>query len=537
MSEAVSTSLEPAPPESAPPADPQASASGKWLVAASVLLGTFLSVMDVTVVNVAMPHMMGAFGVNLLSITWVSTAYSIAEIIMITMSAWLAGVLGRRRLFLASMAVFITGSVIAGTSRTFNQMLFNRAVQGIGGGSLIPVSQAILRETFPPAEQGMAMAVYSMGVVLAPAIGPVLGGWLVDHYGWRWVFYINVPFCIAGLVMVSTFVHDPPYLKRGVRSIDWTGIILLLFGLTTAQLVLERGQQVDWFASFWIVLGAAAAAVALISLLIRELRAEEPVIDFRLLRNPELSAGSGISALLSMVLFGSSFLLPQLTEELLGYPAFRAGLVLIPRAIVMLAVMPIVGRMYNYVSPRLSVTVGLFTLCLSYWWLSHFSLSVAFWSFLPVLVLSGLGMSFAMVTLSTVSLSTIERENMTSASSLYTLIRREAGNVAYALFATVIARRTQYHRAVMVGDISRLNPIFRQTRASLSSYLTHDALNKLPASRQGLDVINGMVNRQATMMAYNDVFLLIVPILLLILPVIFLLPRRGYQGPQDSLLD
>jgi DHA2 family multidrug resistance protein len=378
-----------------------ASPSGKWLVAASVLLGTFLSVMDVTVVNVAMPHMMGAFGVNLLTITWVSTAYSIAEIIMVTMSAWLASLLGRRRLFLTSMAVFITGSVIAGTSRTFNQMLFNRAVQGIGGGSLIPVSQAILRETFPPAEQGMAMAVYSMGVVLAPAIGPVLGGWLVDHYGWRWVFYINVPFCIAGLAMVTAFVHDPPYFKRGVRRIDWSGIALLLVGLTTAQLVLERGQQVDWLASNWIVLGIAIAAITLISLVIRELMAGEPVINFRLLRNPELRAGSSISALLSMVLFGSSFLLPQLTEDLLDYPAFRAGLVLIPRAIVMLAVMPIVGRLYNHVSPRISVTIGLLTLGLSYWWLSHFSLSVAFWSFLPVLVLSGLGMSFAMVTLST----------------------------------------------------------------------------------------------------------------------------------------
>jgi MFS transporter, DHA2 family, multidrug resistance protein len=532
MSEAISTSL-----ESEQPSNPPAAAPGKWLVASSVLLGSFLSVMDVTVVNVAMPHMMGAFGVNLLSITWVSTAYSIAEIIMITMSAWLASVLGRRRLFLTSMAVFIAGSVIAGTSRTFNQMLFNRAVQGIGGGSLIPVSQAILRETFPPAEQGMAMAIYSMGIVLAPAIGPVLGGWLVDHYGWRWVFYINVPFCIAGLAMVSAFVHDPPYLKRGVRRVDWTGILLLLVGLTAAQLVLERGQQVDWFSSNWILFGVVVAGGTLIALVIYELLAEEPVIDFRLLRNPELRAGSGIAALLSMVLFGSSFLLPQLTEDLLDYPAFRAGLVLIPRAIVMLAVMPIVGRIYNYVSPRISVAVGLLTLGLSYWWLSHFSLGVSFWSFLPVLVLSGLGMSFAMVTLSTVSLSTMERESMTGASSLYTLIRREAGNVAYALFATIIARRTQFHRFRLVANISRLNPIFRETRSSMSSYLAYDTLNRMPGPHQALGLINGAVNRQATMMAYNDVFTLVVPLLLIILPVVLLLPRHGYQGPQHSVFE
>jgi DHA2 family multidrug resistance protein len=299
-------------------------------------------------------------------------------------------------------------------------------------------------------------------------------------------------------------------------------------GLATAQIVLERGQQVDWFSSDWIVFGLVIAAVALISLVIRELRVDEPVINFRLLRNAELRAGTGIAAMLSLVLFGSSFLLPQLTENLLAYPAYQAGMVLIPRAIVMLAVMPIVGRLYNFVSPRLSVLAGLLTLSLSYWWLSHFSLGVSFWSFLPVLVLSGLGMSFAMVTLSTVTLSTIERENMTSASSLYTLIRREAGNVAYALFATVLARRTQYHRAILVPDISRLNPVFRETRSSMSSYLAFHALNSHPFSRQPLDLLNRIVNRQATMMAYNDVFSLVVPILLLIVPVVFLLPRHGY---------
>ena len=515
----------------------QTSEPGKWLVAISVMLGTFLSVMDVTVVNVAMPHMMGAFGVNLLSITWVSTAYNIAEIIMITMSAWLASLLGRRRLFLSSMALFITGSVIAGTSRTFNQMLFNRVIQGIGGGSLVPVSQAILRESFPPAEQGMAMAVYSMGVVLAPAIGPVLGGWLVDHYGWRWVFYINVPVCVAGLAMVGAFVYDPPYLKRGVLHIDWTGIALLIVGLTTVQVVLERGQQVDWFSSNWITFGLTIAVVALICLVVRELRTPEPVISFRLLRNAELRAGTGIAAMLSLVLFGSSFLLPQLTENLLDYPAYQAGMVLIPRAIVMLAVMPIVGRLYNFVSPRLSVLAGLVMLSLSYWSLSHFSLGVSFWSFLPVLVLSGLGMSFAMVTLSTVTLSTVDRENMTSASSLYTLIRREAGNVAYALFATVLARRTQYNRAALVPDISSLNPVFRETRASIASYLQFHALNSRPFSRQPLDLLNRMINRQATMMAYNNVFSLVVPMLLLILPLVFLLPRRGYQGSERTIPD
>jgi DHA2 family multidrug resistance protein len=199
---------------------PEGSPTSKWLVTIAVMFGTFLSVMDVTVVNVAMPHMMGAFGVNLLTITWVSTAYSIAEIITVTMSAWWSTVLGRKRLFLFSMVLFIIGSILAGTAQSFGQILLYRVIQGAGGGSLIPVAQAILRESFPPAEQGMALAVYTMGVVLAPAIGPVLGGWLIDRYDWRWVFYINVPFCIAGITMVSVFVRDPSYLKRGIKHVD-----------------------------------------------------------------------------------------------------------------------------------------------------------------------------------------------------------------------------------------------------------------------------------------------------------------------------
>ena len=222
-----------------------------------MLLGTFMSVMDVSVVNVAMPHMMGSFGQDLLSITWVSTAYSIAEIIMITMSGWWSTLLGRKRFFLGSMLLFTIGSILAGTSRTFAQIVASRVLQGIGGGGLIPVSQAIARETFPPAEQGMAMALFNMGVVVAPTVGPTLGGWLVDNWGWQWIFFINLPICALAVTMVSTFVHDPPYLKRGVARIDWGGIAFLTVGLTALQTVLERGQEMDWFASNVVIAGSA----------------------------------------------------------------------------------------------------------------------------------------------------------------------------------------------------------------------------------------------------------------------------------------
>lgn len=506
--------------------------AGKWLVAASVMLGTFLSVMDATVVNVAMPHMMGSFGEDLLTITWVSTAYSIAEIIMITMAAWFTALLGRKRLFLASMFMFIVGSALAGTSKTFGQMIFYRILQGIGGGSLMPCSQAIARETFPPSEQGMAMAVYSMGVILAPAFGPVIGGWLVDNYGWPWVFYINLPFCVVGIMMVSAFVHDPPYLKRGLEKIDWGGIGFLAVGLTALQVVLERGQEVDWFANNWIVFGAAIAVVALTSLIVWELFYKEPVVNFRLFSNVQLSVGSGIGAIVGFALYGSSFLLPQFTQNLLNYPAYQAGLVLMPRALAMLVAMPIIGRLYNYVSPRILVGLGVTLLVLAYWRLGHFSLYVGFWSFLPILVMTGIGMGLAMVTTSTVSLTTMPRAQMTSASSLLTLTRRVAGNIAYATLATIVARRAQYHRSVLVSGLTPMSSTLQSTEQGLSSMASMRGYAASSLPNRGLSILNAQINRQATMMAYNDGFWLMVPMFLLALPLLLLLPRHGL--PQDG---
>ncbi len=512
----------------------EATSTGKWLIAASVMLGTFLSVMDATVVNVAMPHMMGSFGEDLLTITWVSTAYSIAEIIMVTMAAWWTALLGRKQLFLLSMGLFIFGSILAGTATTLHQMILYRVIKGIGGGSLMPCSQAIARETFPPSEQGMAMAIYSMGVVLAPAIGPVIGGWLVDKYGWQWVFYINVPFCIVGMLMVSAFVHDPPYLKRGVERVDWTGIALLTVGLTAAQIVLERGEEVDWFASHWIIIGTVIAVVGIVALIIWELMRSEPIIDFRLFKNRLLTVGCAIGSASGFALYGSSFLLPQFTESLLNYPAYQAGLVLMPRALAMFLVMPIVGRLYNHVSPRLLVGSGVVMLMYGYWRLAHFDLYVGFWNFAPILVLTGLGMGAAMVTLSTVSLSTIPRPQMTGASGLNTLTRREAGNVAYALLATVLARRTQFHRAMLVANVSDFNHAFLRMDQGLTQSLRSYGYNSAAIGGRDLSLINGMINRNATIMAYNDCFYVLVPVLLVSLALLFLLPKHGYVAEQAA---
>jgi DHA2 family multidrug resistance protein len=472
--------------------------AGKWLVGLSVLTGTFLSVMDVTVVNVAMPHMMAAFNQSLLSITWVSTAYSIAEIIMITMTAFWSTLLGRKRLFLFSMAIFIAGSALAGTSQTFGQMLTYRVIQGLGGGALIPAAQAITREKFPPAEQGMAMALFSMGVMLAPTVGPVLGGWLIDHWGWRWIFYINVPIAIAGFTMVTAFVHDPPYLKRGLERVDWVGIGLLTVGLTTLQLVLERGQAFGWFASNWIIGGAIVATVTVVSLVVWELMSKEPIINFRLFSNLRLSIGSGLGAIIGFALFGSTFLLPQMTQEVLGYPAFRAGMVLFPRAASMFLIMPLVGRLYNLISPRIMISFGMIVLAVSFWQLGGLGIDVTFSDFVAPLVETGIGIGCSIVLLSTISLSSLRRADMTAAAGIYTLVRRVSGNVSYAVLATLVERRTIVHSSGMAG---------------------------------------GILNQQARMSAYTDCYKLLAMLFVVALPLTLLLPKKGVPTEEAETIE
>ncbi len=501
-------------------------AANKWLIAVTVMFGAFMAVMDISVVNVAVPHMQGAFSQSLSNITWVATSYSIAEIIMITMAGWFSTLIGRKRLYLASMAVFTLGSILSGTAQSFTQMLIYRSIQGLGGGALIPVSQAILRETFPEDEQGMAMAVYSMAVVLAPMVGPILGGYLTDHFGWPWIFYINVPVAIPAMLMILAVVHDPPYLRRGVKRIDWVGIVLMALGLTFLQIVLERGQQDQWLSSHFIDIGIAITVFSLAAFIIWEFYNKEPIFNLRLLKNVPLAAGSVIAVIFGIGLSGSSFILPQLTQRLLGYTAYQSGLVTLPRALALFCLMPLAGWLYKFLDGRLMILAGLCLLGLSYYDLAHLSLHVDFWSLAPMLFLMGAGLPFMFVTLSTLSLSRVKRPDMTDASSIYTLARRVGGNVGYALVATIVAYREQFHRSRLVGNVSLYNPTYLQVHARIVSAL--EAAGQDVRSAQGLamGVINNMVNRQASIMAYNDVSFVLGMFFVLTPPLLIFLPGR-----------
>ncbi|HEX9869418.1 MAG TPA: DHA2 family efflux MFS transporter permease subunit [Candidatus Tectomicrobia bacterium] len=512
-----------APDRLGPELDP---AGKKWLVTVAVMSGTFLAVMDVSVVNVSLPHMMGNFGQNLSAITWVATSYGIAEILSITMAGWWSTLLGRKRLYLVSLALFTLGSMLAGTAQTFPQMLLYRALQGLAGGILTPLSQAILRETFPPRQQAMAMSIFGMGVVLAPALGPILGGWLTDNYGWPWIFYINVPVSIVAIGMVKAFVEDPAYLRRGIARVDWVGMALLTAGLTGMQIVLERGNEHNWLASRWIMVGTVLTLATLIFLVVWELRVGEPIVNIRVLRNTALSAGAGVGFLFGIAFFGTTFSLPQLTQHLLHYPAYQAGLVLMPRMITLFFVMPIVGWLFNYVDPRLLIGIGIAITYWSFQQLAHLSLNVGFWNLVPIMLVMGVAVPCMFVPLSTVSLSTIRREDMTAATSLYTLSRRVGGNIGYALVATLIDRFSVAHRGHLIEHISPLNPAYLSYHANLTDRLVQGGGDPVAAPQKALALVNAEVNRQAAMLAYNDLAWTFGVMFLATLPLLFLLRRR-----------
>ena len=511
----------------------------KWMITVSVLLGTFLSVMDSSIVNVALPHMMGNFAQTLSAITWVATSYSIAAIIVITMTGWLSRLIGRKTLYLSSFVLFTISSILCGTAKTFPQMIIYRVIQGIGGGALIPISQAILRETFPRKQHGMAMAIFGMGIILAPAMGPIVGGFLIDNYGWPWIFYINIPFSIFGIWMVHHYVHDPDYLKRGVKKVDWFGISFLTIGLTGLQIVLERGQEKNWFDSSFIIGWSILSATALLALIFWELHTKEPIIDLRILRNRPLAVGSTVVLLYGIALLGTTFILPQFTQTLLGYSACQSGLTLLPRALAIFIFMLLAGRLYNYIDARILIIAGIGITCCSYALLAHISLEIAFSNLVPILLLMGTGMAFIFVPLSTLSLITIANKDMTHATSLYTLMQRIGGNIGYAVTVTILERRIQFHRSNLVENISAAHGHFLSMYHMFSGYLHKNGYGPVHDRLATFSLFNRLVNQQATMLSYNDLSWIFMLMFLFITIFILFLPhsRTVKSAEEVPLID
>ena len=487
----------------------------KWLVTVSITFGTLMGAIDTSIVSVALPHMMGSLGATVQEITWVSTGYIIANVVVMPLTAFLGRLFGQKRVYMVCLALFLLGSVLCGTARSLPALIVYRALQGFGAGALQPTEQAILRQTFPPKEQGMAMAVFAMAVMLGPAIGPTLGGWIVDNYSWPWIFYINVPVGVLGLVMVASFVHEDEEIVASNRElaakerkdVDWWGIGLLVVGLCAIQYFLEEGQRYDWFASTGITTVFAVGVVVLSAFVVRELTCDTPAVNIRLFKDPVFLSGTLIGSLMFSLLMATMFLLPLFMQQLLGFSATDAGLALMPRVFVMMVATPIIGRIYNKVSPRIVIGAGILFIAWGALDMSRLTLQSGLHDIVWAIMTQGLGFSCLFVPLSTVALSAIPRHKLADAAGLNSLFRQIGGSVGLAVGATVLTTYGAQARTSLVAHVTGADPAAVERLRMMTGGFLARGFDMAAAREMATRALDGVIERQASLLAFDRVFL------------------------------
>lgn len=516
---------------------PERKPVNKWLVTVSITFGTLMGAIDASIVNVAVPHLTGSLGVTIEQITWVTTGFVIATVMVMPLTGFLARLFGQKRVYMVCLALFIIGSALCGMVRTLPLLVLFRILQGLGAGALQPTEQAILRQTFPPKEQGMAMALFGMAVVLGPAFGPTLGGYIVDNYSWPWIFYINVPIGIISLLMVSRFVQEPEDVRAAMhtmavrqrKNMDWSGIALLFLGLGTMQYVLEEGNRNDWFQSGEIKIITLVAIVSLVALVIRELSARVPAVDFSLFKDVVFTSGTLIGAVMFAMLMAVTFLIPLFMQIQLGYSATQAGLAMMPRSLSMLVVMPIVGRMYNKVSPRLVVAFGIVLFAYTAWQMGHYTLATSSKDVVQVLIIQGVAFSCLFIPLTTMALSTIPRHRLSDATGLNALLRQTGGSVGLAVFATMLTQFSIKARGDMLPHFSISSPAMASRLAAIQRMLQSRGLDAFAARQTAARMIDGQLRQQSMMISFEKLFYLSGILFLGVLPLVFFLkaPKAG----------
>ena len=522
-------------------AAPERKPVNKWLVTVSITFGTLMGAIDASIVNVAVPHLTGSLGVTIEQITWVTTGFVIATVMVMPLTGFLARLFGQKRVYMTCLVLFIAGSALCGMARSLPLLVFFRVLQGLGAGALQPTEQAILRQTFPPKEQGMAMALFGMAVVLGPAFGPTLGGYIVDNYAWPWIFYINVPIGLVSLLMVSRFVHEPPDVREALhamaerqrQNMDWGGIAMLIIGLGTMQYVLEEGNRNDWFESGEIKLVALVAIVSLVFLVIRELSAKVPAVDFSLFRDVVFFSGTMIGAVMFAMLMAVTFLLPIFMQILLGFTATQAGLALMPRSLTMLVVMPIVGRIYNHVSPRIVVAFGILIFAYTAWLMGHYTLQTSARGIVNVLILQGVAFSCLFIPLTTVALSCIERHRLSDATGLNSLLRQTGGSMGLAVFATLMSRYASRAREAMLPSLSIDHPAVAGCMSAMQHMLQGRGFDAHGAQATAAQILDMQVRRQAMVISFEKLFYLAGILFLCVLPLVFFLRMPEHAEPVE----
>ncbi len=491
-----------------------------------------MEVLDTTVVNVSLPHIAGSLSATNDEATWTLTSYLVANAIILPMTGWLAGRFGRKRLLMMSVSGFTLASFLCGLAPSLPFLIVCRVIQGACGGGLQPLSQAILMESFPPEKRGQAMAFWALGIVVAPMLGPVAGGWLTDNYSWRWVFYINVPIGVVALMLTEFFIFDPHYLHRAKTGIDYWGIGLLAVGIGSLQIMLDKGQEDDWFGSRFIVTLCVLAVVGLTALIMRELTAKHPVLDLGVFKYRSFAIGTFLMTFIGFVLYGSTVLLPLLMQVILGYTATHAGITNLPRGLASFLIMPIVGRLTGKFDHRKLLGIGLVASAYAMWELSRFSLDVASRDFWWPLAVQGAALGFVFVPLTTITNNPIPNERMGNATSIFNLMRNIGASIGIAMVENVQFRAQQTQINVLGQHVNPESITAQQMLYNLKAYFMSQGSSAAMATQQAYESLWGMVQRQAAMLAYNDTFLFLAFIFVAMIPLLFLLRKPdASKGP------
>jgi MFS transporter, DHA2 family, multidrug resistance protein len=501
-----------------------------WIIAIAVMLATFMEVLDTSIAAVALPYIAGSVSATNDEATWVLTSYLVANAIILPASSWFSNKFGRKRFLIICIGIFTASSFFCGAASSLGFILLARALQGAGGGALQPLSQAILLESFPPEKRGLAMSAFALGVVVAPVLGPTLGGWLTETYSWRWAFYINIPVGILAILLIARFVEDPPYIKNAKPGrLDGLGLGLLAIWLGALQIILDKGQEDDWFGATWIRWASVILVVALVAFLYRELTHDKPLVDLRVFRNRNFLTGCVLIFLFGAVVYGLVTILPLFFQELLGYTALAAGMAVALRGLGSLFFMPAIGVLTGKVDNRYLVCLGFIGTGLCTLWMGHSTLEMGQWSLLWPIVFSGACMSLIFVPLATSTMGTLRNEEIGNASGLYNLMRNVGGSIGISVVNTLLSRHEQTHRSELSHNMAQYSHTFEEQLHALTAYLSQHA-DPATAARQALDILNRSLGAQSALWSFVDDFRYLAVLCFVCAPIAFAMARVRKRG-------
>ncbi|MBK1882209.1 DHA2 family efflux MFS transporter permease subunit [Luteolibacter pohnpeiensis] len=500
----------------------------KWIIAISASLGAILEVIDTVITNVALVDIRGNLGASLSEAGWISTSYACANVVVIPLSAWLGYRFGKRNYFVFSLLGFTAASLLCGLSTNLGMLIFARVLQGLAGGGLLAKAQSIVFEAFPAGERAVAQAIFGMGVIVGPAIGPLLGGWLTDNMGWRWIFFINIPVGLLAVAMSRIFmpVDDKTKLKKD-STVDWSGIGLLAVGLACFQIMLEEGQQEDWFDSPLICITAIASVIGIALFIWRELTTEHPAVDLRVLKYPSMVGGTIYSAILGIGLYGIMFAVPVFVQDYLHYTAFQSGQLLVPGALVSAVGMMLFGRIGNIVPPRRLICIGALLTSVTGFLLMNMNPNTGYGQIIPALLFRGMGSVLIFMPLSIATLGPLPKKDIAAGSGLYSLTRQLGSSIGIALITTMLARREALHRSVLVEKLTAYRPVVQDRLNTLTGGFSGFNPDPVAVKHQAYQLLDQTVNGQSTLLAFEDIFFYIAIMFICSLPLLFLLGGKG----------